>query len=317
MPSERKTRALSRCLEVIELLSAAGVEGLTRQEIEKRAGKGSTFFRDLSDLRKAGLEIDNVEVDGRRVYRFARERNVTRGLDAKQRASLSMIRRSLARLEGTPITRVLDTLLSPKDEPTQGPSGPHKVGASSSVIEALERALAKRRRLSFYYRGDKDCEPRERDVEPVELRLEATQLYLLAWDLEADALKTFKPARMERARVLPEPCRKRDLNLDERLKHSVRIWDGEPANVVVRIAGAKGRYVHEWPLRDDQDVTHEPDGSVLVRATVAGNIETLRWVLSWGAAAEVIEPLALRALVARELRDAAKPYAEKMKRVRK
>jgi predicted DNA-binding transcriptional regulator YafY len=78
--------------------------------------------------------------------------------------------------------------------------------------------------------------------------------------------------------------------------------------VAVRITPEGARFVHEFPLVQDQDVVPANDGSVVVRATVAGTEEVVKWALSWGRKAEVLEPMELRERVATELREALGAY---------
>ena len=51
-----------------------------------------------------------------------------------------------------------------------------------------------------------------------------------------------------------------------------------------------------------QKIEKQPDGSLVFRVTVHGYEEMLYWVLSFGAQAEVLEPLPLRTAVAEAAR---------------
>ena len=90
---------------------------------------------------------------------------------------------------------------------------------------------------------------------------------------------------------------------------SVRVWHGDPVTVRVRLAPEVAAIAHEYPLIDDQRVTPERDGSVLVEARVAGIVEATRWVLAWGRAAEALAPPELREAVQGELEGAMARYA--------
>jgi predicted DNA-binding transcriptional regulator YafY len=56
-------------------------------------------------------------------------------------------------------------------------------------------------------------------------------------------------------------------------------------------------------------MTELDDGGVELAVTVAGIVEIQPWILSWGGAAEVLEPPELRAAVAASLARAATRYS--------
>lgn len=95
---------------------------------------------------------------------------------------------------------------------------------------------------------------------------------------------------------------------DEVFRHTVGIWSGEPVDVVIRLSEMGARFLADWPLSEEQRVEPLPDGGAVVRATVAGDVEVLRWVTRWGRHAEVLKPERLRAMVADELRAALRAY---------
>jgi proteasome accessory factor B len=295
---------------MLAMLAEGKARGLSIAELKDALGVSlATAYRDLRCLEDAGVELERVEGEGAR-YRLANPgRKPNLGLDARARKALQIVRRNLTALEGTFVEEVLDGLL--RSDTKTRPAPLRKAGPSADVINELARALEKGQRVRFQYQGEHDAKPCERVVEPLELRVERDQLYLLAWDVEKDVLRTFKPARASRAFLLPERAKKRDIDLAARTANSVRIWDGEPVEVAIRIHAGKARYVTEWPLHRAQRVIAELGGSVVVRAKVNGLYEASRWVLSWGANAEVLEPVELRDLVHEELRVALAQYRER------
>jgi predicted DNA-binding transcriptional regulator YafY len=76
----------------------------------------------------------------------------------------------------------------------------------------------------------------------------------------------------------------------------------------VRLSPKVARFSGEYPLVAGQSVTDDADGGCVVRARVAGVMEAMRWVLSWGQEAEALEPGELREAVAAEVQGAARRY---------
>jgi predicted DNA-binding transcriptional regulator YafY len=69
--------------------------------------------------------------------------------------------------------------------------------------------------------------------------------------------------------------------------------------------GIRERKWHET----QQDLEELPDGGVILRFRTGGLGEVKRWVMQYGAHAEVLQPEHLRRAVATEMRQAAKNYA--------
>jgi predicted DNA-binding transcriptional regulator YafY len=95
---------------------------------------------------------------------------------------------------------------------------------------------------------------------------------------------------------------------DALFQNSARVWSGPGVEVIVRLSPSAKRFAHEYPLHAGQSLIDEADGSVLVRATVAGTVEAMRWVLSWGKEAEAVAPAELRDAVCAEFAQGLRNY---------
>jgi proteasome accessory factor B len=282
------------------------------QIMEALDASRSTVYRDLTLLEAAGVPLTKEAVNGetRRVL-------VGEPLSAlrtpRRQTALALACAALESLSGTRVYRELQRLRDERvvsDVPITVQRAV-QVGKASpiSIVAAVERALAEHRVLTITYQGVKDAAPRERRVCPLVLRVSKGQLYLDANELETDAQRVFKIARLQHADVGEpfDPHGRTPASHD----HSVSTWSGAPIAVTLRVRADGARFVHEYPLVHDQVVVPEPDGAVLVQATVAGTEEVVKWVLSWGRKAEVVEPRDLRERVAAELRATLEAYEER------
>jgi predicted DNA-binding transcriptional regulator YafY len=183
-------------------------------------------------------------------------------------------------------------------------------------VQVISDALAAQRVLRLHYRGAKDQAPKARRVHPVQIQVVDGAPYLIAWDEQAKALRKFKVARVTLAKKLREKCRvpSSALGAKDSRARSVKVWSDHPVDVRIRIAKAAARYVHEWPLVPEQTIEDASGGAVDVCARVYGIDEALRWVLRWGASAEVIEPRELRERVVGELSTALASYRREGRR---
>ena len=70
--------------------------------------------------------------------------------------------------------------------------------------------------------------------------------------------------------------------------------------VKVKFLPEVARWIRETDYHETQVVTELPDGGIIFEATVNGIREIGRWLMGYGANAEVLEPASLRAIIAAE-----------------
>ena len=174
-------------------------------------------------------------------------------------------------------------------------------------VRLLTKAWAERRVVAIdyapalYARGSA---PRRATVHPylLEPSLQTHALYLMGFDEERKALRTFKVERIRTAALTPAAT-----TIALRPAWDI-IADQAPVEVVLRFAARVASRVLEATWHTTQAVAAEPDGSLRWSATVSGTIEIRLWILSWGDDVEVVSPGALRDDVAATLRRAAGRY---------
>ncbi len=290
---------------LLEQLKAEG-------EDEELAPSRATLYRDLKILERAGFLV-NEPRDGEGYYRI-RSGTMVPSVPPTSGQTLAMrlARRLLAPLEGTRILHELDALLPRGSGPSEQTSTiafppPHQFG-ESSLIRQIERSLEEKKRLTFTYEPTSG-ECAQRTVDPLTFLVRDEHLYLTGFDLDRKDIRTFKIARMSDACVLRERAAPHpEYDGTNIFKNAAKIWSGPLVKVVVRIAPSVARFASEWPLIPEQTLDPLPDGAVLVRAEVRGIVETMRWVLRWGRAAQVLSPPELRAAVVSELLGAIQAY---------
>jgi proteasome accessory factor B len=105
-----------------------------------------------------------------------------------------------------------------------------------------------------------------------------------------------------------------DAQIDLQLSGSFGIFSGQgDIRVRIRFAPTSARYVSEKRMHASQKVALQPDGSALVEFRLSSLVEIKAWILSFGPAAEVLEPAELRAAIASDLREMQALYRKKQK----
>jgi proteasome accessory factor B len=173
-------------------------------------------------------------------------------------------------------------------------------------VRQLTRAWADRRVVEIEYEGaayeGRPGERSRRTVRPflIEPSLQTHALYLLGWDEDRDAMRTFKIERIRDVRVTPrgfEPPEGGTLERDLRRGWDI-IADQAPVEVELRFSPAVADRVAETTWHPLQHTERAEDGTLLWRSTVSGIIEIRLWILSWGDDVEVRKPQELREQVA-------------------
>lgn len=188
--------------------------------------------------------------------------------------------------------------------------------AFTRVLRTLTAALAERRVVEIEYEGgvyDASKGIRRARVHPyaIEPSAQTRALYLIGYDEERGARRTFKVERIRAASLTPQtfPPQAPSVAAEMRAAWDV-IGDDTPVEVVVRFVPSVAARVAETRWHPSQVDEVEPDGALLWRARVAGLLEVRSWILSWGPDAEVLEPPELRTWIAGRHREAAARYED-------
>jgi len=81
-----------------------------------------------------------------------------------------------------------------------------------------------------------------------------------------------------------------DFNFEEFRKTAFNVIWGEPQEVMIRFSPAQAPYIKERTWHPSQHIETEDDGSIVLTMHVADRDEVKRWLIGFGAEAEVIEP---------------------------
>ena len=193
------------------------------------------------------------------------------------------------------------------------PSDPARVG----TLRAVTRAWAEARIVEIEYDPatyEVARPARTVRVHPwlIEPSTQTHALYLIGWDEDREAPRTFKMDRIRRVTVTPERFDPPEAGAPE--EQLERAWgivaDQGDVEVAVRFDRTVASRVLEATWHPSQRVERHADGSITWRATVSGTLEVRLWILQWGEDAEVLAPPELRADVARTHRAAAARYVD-------
>jgi predicted DNA-binding transcriptional regulator YafY len=175
---------------------------------------------------------------------------------------------------------------------------------SRDVIAALTRAIQHHFTVTLSHATPQHRNAVEYRLDPYRLQYHQGGLYLIALDHAKEDVRTFaveriRTAAVTRSRFTPPPA----ATLDELQSTAFQLIHGEPQLIRIRFSPEQAPYVAERIWHESQKLEEQPDGSVILSLTVASLWEVKRWLLGWGADAEVLEPCDLRQAVFDECKD--------------
>jgi predicted DNA-binding transcriptional regulator YafY len=194
-------------------------------------------------------------------------------------------------------------------------AGGSSVEVPLATLADFQRAVRERRKMRvLYYTASRD-ETREREIEPHFFRNVSGDWTVVAWDDWRQGPREFALSRVQEYAVLEARFQYRpELSPERYREHTFRTEHGSagPYEVALRFDAYQARWIRERTWHPSQTVEELPDGGLLLRLTVAGEGDLVRWVLGYGCHVVVEEPAWLRERVAEELRRAAERYQDRL-----
>ena len=280
-----------------------------------------TIQRDLKSLDKLGFRMDKRRVDQRIYYQLQKDLKLPLNLPVMEVAAMIFAEQTGMGLVGTPFGEHLQSAICkltkavPQEmreflERATAAYVPHLRGhksyeAAREVFDNLHEAIQERRVCWVSYRSPTAEEARQYNIEPLCFLPFRGGLYVISRMPYYDQLITQAVDRFESVDVTEEEFEPPDhLSVDERLNNAFGISSEEPMDVVVRFTEEQAPYIRERIWHPSQELEELDDGRVVLRLRAGGFYEIKSWVLSFGAAAEVLEPEELRVAVREEMRAA-------------
>ncbi len=165
------------------------------------------------------------------------------------------------------------------------------------LLQELHQAIRDERQLELVYWYASRDETCRRVVDPYHLASIDGDWFLIAYCHLREEIRMFAPARIRELHPTGEPIKRpADFRVSDYLDAGFRKVRGTgPAQVVrLRFATASARYVREKRWHPTQQLEEHADGSLMLSLAVTHLVEVRRWVLSFGADCEVLEPTELR-----------------------
>ncbi|MBI4454787.1 MAG: WYL domain-containing protein [Acidobacteria bacterium] len=311
-----------KILTHLSACSAAGYRQLIEALHPEDAVSLRTLQRDLQALEMAGFALE-TERHGKEVFWSLRLKHglpfpiEIPELIACYAATLA------ARVQDLPESKHLEALcqkiIAPLPSKTRafleaakqallvlGPAG-SPAGAAKGRINQFTRWAVESKTVEILYDSLHSGRRRWRRVDPYAIITTPSGSYLWGYCQSSRQFRVFHLARMRESRPTGEVFRKLDVSAPVAFQGSFEIWQGKPEPVCIRFTGRAALLAAEKQWHPSQTITKTRD-CLDLRLTVHPGKDLERWILGFGAEAEVITPGSLRERIAAELQRAAQSY---------
>lgn len=319
-----KRPAIERMLLIHKALQRGGFPNCSRLAEELEVST-KTISRDIDFMRDRMLMPIEYEAS-EHGYCYTREVESLPTIDISEGEllALSIAQKALDHYKGTPFEKPLanafnklsaslpDTITANLTELSDTISFKH--GQLSNLDEdtlrlAIKAALEKRV-LKFHYKKPGANNPEERHANPYHVTNYLGKWYLLAWDHQREAMRTFLLARASGLEIQNETFEvSPEFSVEDYLWTSFGIWSQTGNHkVAIRVQPSLSEYVSENIWHPTQEITEAENGSIIVRFKLGSLEEIAQWILSWGDQAEVLEPAELRKIVKKRAQSIVELY---------
>jgi len=270
-----------------------------------------TIVRDIAFMRDR-LDLPIAYDAGLQAYRYTHAVSAFPTVQVTEGELLALLvaRRALEQYRGTPFHRQLEIAFeklagglrdkisfSPADELRAVSFKNMGVAkADLTAFNALSGAVLRLNEVEFDYRKPGSPKPEHRRVRPYHLAHRENLWYLIAHDLERNATRTFALPRITDVLVTKRHFEKPDDFSPEKFFSTALGVLGGDGNflVVIRFKAEAADLVREREWHESQEMRELRDGGLELSLRLGALAEIERWVLGWGASAEVIKPPTLR-----------------------
>jgi proteasome accessory factor B len=314
----------------ILLRTLSARHGLTLKELaDELEVSEKTVRRDLDAFTLAGVPLEEiVECHGRKKWRIDAARTQPgMAFTFDEAIALYLGRRLLEPLAGTVFwdaaqrafqkiraclgTTTLKYIEKFAEMFHQTSQGTGDYSQQAELIDQLVQAIEERRIVDVTYRSLRSTEPISYDLYPYGLIYHRGSLYLVGHSPTHNAVRHWKVNRIEQVELSELRFNRPDnFDLDGHFEKSFGIFQGNgDVHVVVRFSSTVARYVEESKWHASQKLTVQKDGCLLAEFDLDGTEEIMRWIMSFGKHAVVIEPEELAKEIAEESLDMVALYS--------
>lgn len=321
-------RHLVKILKAVDFLSKPG--GASMEELgEELEVDRRTAYRIKDTLEELGFPLydENSNLDGKKRYRFEESYlkklpnlNVPElNLSLSELIALYFVRGNGKLFSGTDIERNIDSAYSKLD--TFMPEGLAKklekvktlfitstkfakdYRDKQEIIEIITDAIFRQQTCLVEYHSFYDDKMKGFKIDPLRFFERDGGLYLFVRATRYDHIRVLAVERINKLTMTDAIfLQPEEFDPDALLENAFSIIYDEPIEVKIRFSEEVARYIRERKWAKEQNITDEPEGSIVLWMKTSGWYDVQKWILSFGSGAQVLEPEHLQDNIKNEIK---------------
>jgi proteasome accessory factor B len=176
----------------------------------------------------------------------------------------------------------------------------------------LEEAVRNRRKIAMTYRSSSRQAVKERIVHPYRLHYDQSTgtWYLIGYCEYRNAVRTFAVGRIQRLTLTEEHFTiPESFSIGDYLAKAFQQTVGPVSyDITVRFTPYQSQWIRERHWHPTQEIQEHEDGSLTLSLSVGALDAVKRWIMQYGAQAEVLRPEELRDMVRMEVKEMGEVY---------
>ncbi len=299
-------------------------------EVDRR-----TAYRMRDTLEELGFPLyeDSSSLDGKKRYRFEESYlkklphlNLPElNLSLSELIALYFIRSNARMFSGTDIERNIESAFAKLDVfmPDGLASKLEKVktlfvpttkfakdyNEKQEIIETLTDAIFRQQTCLVEYHSFHDDKIKGFKIDPLRFFERDGGLYLFVRATKYGHIRVLAVERIQKLTTTELTfTQPEDFAPDVLLENAFSIVYDEPVEVKIRFSADVARYIRERRWAKEQIITEESGGEIVIQMKTSGWMDVKKWILSFGAEAELLEPGEYRKEIIEELVKSSKLY---------
>ncbi len=169
------------------------------------------------------------------------------------------------------------------------------LAGKEDIIDQLTDAMLANQTCTVFYHSFHDNRDKTFKIDPLHFFEHQGGLYLFVNTTDFGDIRVLATERISKIEqvggqfIYPE-----DFDPEEKLKHAFGLFYDDPVTVEIRFSTGQARYIRERIWAADQQIIDQEDGSIILKMKTSGRYEIKKWVLGYGADAELLQPADLR-----------------------
>jgi len=178
------------------------------------------------------------------------------------------------------------------------------------IIDNLTTAMLNNETYKIEYHSFYDDKIKYFKIDPLHFFENDGGLYILVNTTTFGDIRTLAVERIQKinktGEIFDYP---KDFYPEELIESAFDIVYGDPVDVKIWFSADQARYIKERNWSKTQKIEDQEDGSIILSMSTSGWWDIKRWILSYGAEVEVLEPEELRDHILKEINIAKEHYA--------